>query len=329
MDEEVYRLPENGGIPAPPPDLPTRVVAARHDACGTETRVRVPGSVPARALRRLICARCAQPFETEALADLGVQDAAAAAATSALRPSQSSPGAARSPRPTRSPAESGTPAHRGGKLRLPGPQSPVWRWAGIPLAALAVVAGVSLLTGGSDEPAPSTPSAGAPVETGTTTASAPADGARQRRGAAKRAKATLVRTPSFTLALPAGWKRTKPSGDAAFAARAPGGAADATLWVEHDPKLSFADFEARSVAQVEALTGETPEVERNPGPTPERSWFTLTAPAPEGAPSYSVVGRLSGPYRYYLATTVQPGAASEVAAGAELIRESFVPEAGR
>jgi len=34
------RSSQNGGLPAPPPDLPTRLIGARHDACGTETRAR-------------------------------------------------------------------------------------------------------------------------------------------------------------------------------------------------------------------------------------------------------------------------------------------------
>ena len=37
----------------------------------------------------------------------------------------------------------------------------------------------------------------------------------------------------------------------------------------------------------------------------------LAADAPPGAPAYEVTLRASGPYRYYLATTVQPDAPSE------------------
>ncbi|HEY8465192.1 MAG TPA: hypothetical protein VIL04_00150 [Solirubrobacterales bacterium] len=265
--------------------MPTRLVAARHDACGAETRARIPRAVPARAVRRLVCQRCAVPFEAE------VADAA--------------------PAPRRRP-------------RLPEPGAAAWRWAGVPLAAVAVVAAVSLLNGGSSEPAQKHAPPSAAVEVATA-----ADAAGEPDREASGDGATLVRTSTFTLALPAGWKRTKPAGDAAFSARAPGGAADATLWVERDPDLSFAEFEARSIAQVQSLIGRAPRVERTPGPTPERSSFTLIAPAPEGAPRYVVTGRLAGPYRYYLATTVQADAPAEVAAGAELIRESFVPEGGR
>lgn len=279
------RSSQNGGLPAPPPDLPTRLIGARHDACGTETRARVPRTVPARAVRRLVCERCAVPFEAEV-------------------------------------TETPTPGRQG--LSLPGPTAPVWRWAGVPLAALAVVAGVSLLNGGAGAPEQGQrPAPALEVATASQAAGEPGGGRPRSEGA------TLVRTSTFTLALPAGWKRVKPAGDAAFAALAPGGGADATLWVERDPSLSFAEFEARSIAQVEAFTGRAPRVQRSPGPTPERSSFTITARAPAGAPRYVVTGRLAGPYRYYLATTVAADAPAEVEAGAKLIRESFVPEGGR
>ncbi len=36
--------------------------------------------------------------------------------------------------------------------------------------------------------------------------------------------------------------------------------------------------------------------------------------------------RAAGPFRYYLATTVQPGASRQASEGADLIHGSFVPE---
>jgi hypothetical protein len=59
-------LPENalnGGFPEPPTDTAIRVVAAHHDACGASTRVRLPSSVPARAVHRFHCSGCAAAFE--------------------------------------------------------------------------------------------------------------------------------------------------------------------------------------------------------------------------------------------------------------------------
>jgi hypothetical protein len=55
---------ENGGFPDPPPGEPVRVVHCSHLACGAETRIRLPGSVPANAVRRVVCAGCARPYET-------------------------------------------------------------------------------------------------------------------------------------------------------------------------------------------------------------------------------------------------------------------------
>jgi hypothetical protein len=59
-------LPENalnGGFPEPPTDTAIRVVDAHHDACGASTRVRLPSSVPARAVHRFHCSGCAAAFE--------------------------------------------------------------------------------------------------------------------------------------------------------------------------------------------------------------------------------------------------------------------------
>ena len=55
--------------------------------------------------------------------------------------------------------------------------------------------------------------------------------------------------------------------------------------------------------------------------------MTLAADAPPGQPSYAVTLRVAGPYRFYLATTVQPDASAEAEQGANLIAGSFTPEA--
>ena len=52
----------------------------------------------------------------------------------------------------------------------------------------------------------------------------------------------------------------------------------------------------------------------------------LAADAPAGQPSYEVTLRVAGPYRYYLATSVQPGASPEAVSGSELLSGSFEPE---
>ena len=162
----------------------------------------------------------------------------------------------------------------------------------------------------------------------------PAAGPAGRGGGGDKAEApgdaTLVSESTFQLALPAGWKESAPSGGATFAAVGPEGDADAMLWVEQDPKLDFATFESRSLAQLESLAGSAGVVERNPGPTPETT-TSLLAPtsAPKDAPNYEVLIS-GGPrnYWYYFATTSQPGASAETTAAVKLLQGSFLPQGG-
>ncbi len=78
-DEEVVQrslLPENpsnGGFPEPPASMSVRIVAARHEACGNSTRVRLPSAVPARAVHRLRCDHCEQAFEIGEVDDFGLE----------------------------------------------------------------------------------------------------------------------------------------------------------------------------------------------------------------------------------------------------------------
>lgn len=253
-----------------------RLVDCHHPTCDGDTRVRLPGVVPSRAVRRVVCQRCEQPYEPERVAVV-------------------------SDRP---------------------PSSLSWRWLSLPVAAAAVVGGLLVLQGGEEsEPAPPPAQpAGAP------------DGAnkpsQRASGDAKVPKdARLISESTFQLALPPGWKRTTPSGGATFAAAAPGGEADVMLWIEQDPKLDFASFEARSLGQLESLAGSAGVVERNPGPTPETTSITIApTSAPEGAPNYEVLLRSSGDYWYYLAATSQPGASPEATDGVDLVQGSFLPQ---
>jgi hypothetical protein len=54
----------------------------------------------------------------------------------------------------------------------------------------------------------------------------------------------------------------------------------------------------------------------------------LAADAPEGSPAFEVTLRAAGPFRYYLATTVQPDASAADVDAAELIHGSFQPAPG-
>jgi hypothetical protein len=294
----VDRSNVNGGFPLPLAEQPARLVASRHDACGAETRVRLPRAVPSRAVRRVVCERCSQSYAPVIVEDVAVDDA-------------------------------GSPGHAGG-------WRPGWRWLGLPVAAAAVI-GVLLLVQGGDEPGESAPSPVADQTEATTevaTERTRADNRAANAGAGAAGvpgDAQLISEATFQLALPADWKRATPSGGATFAATAPGGEADVMLWVEHDAKLDFATFETRSLAQLESLAGSAGVVTRNPGPTPATTSSTLAPTSvPNDAPNYEVVvGGGPGDYWYYLATTSRPGASAEALDGIELVQGSFLPQGGR
>jgi hypothetical protein len=281
----------NGGFPEPPAGMPVRVIKAAHEACGTETRVRLPAPVPARAVRRVVCDGCARPFACEAVEEAQLEAAPA-------------------------PPPSGVRSFLEGlrdrqPLWLDLPPGRFWKLLSIPIAAAAVIVGL-LLIQGSDDGAPESQSAGGarPVDAG---------------------DAELVSQPGWSLALPGGWHQIDGPTGAAFAAVSDDGSGDATLWIERDPSLSFAEFEARSLEQLRELTGTAGVVERSTGPTPEKTVIRLQADAPPGSGTfapYTVTLRASGPYRYYLSTSLQPGASREADDAIELIHNSFLPQPG-
>ena len=288
------RATSNGGFPLPPDGDPVRVVSCRHAACAGETRVRLPAVVPARAVRRVTCQRCAQPYAPELVQVVPERRAAA---------------------PRRRP-------------RIAAP-TPTWHWLALPIAAAAVVAVLLAVRGGDDET-----DTEAPAPVGPPSAAGPAadngQGKRADRAGGKAPKdARLVRESTFQLALPDGWKRTAPTGGATFAAVAPAGEADVMLWIERDPKLDFATFEKRSLDQLRSVAGSAGVVERSAGPTPAATSVTIApTSAPPGAPNYEVLLRADGDYWYYLATTTQVGASQEATQGVELVQGSFLPQGG-
>ena len=288
------RATTNGGFPLPPDGVPLRLIASRHAACGANTRIRLPRVLPSGAVRRVVCGTCAEAYVPDRLV--------------VAEEAQGS----------------------GWRMALPPLHAPAisWRWLSLPVAALAVVGILLAVQGGVDSDTQTTPGA---------TASAPVAEQLSPAGPDDRARAAkvpgdaqLIRESTFQLALPRGWERTTPSGGATFAAAAPGGDADVMLWVERDPKLDFATFEARSLAQLESLAGSAGTVERNPGPTPETTSIKIApTSAPNGAPNYEVLLRSTGTYWYYLATTSQPGAESEALEGIALVQGSFLPQGTR
>lgn len=293
----------NGGFPLPLDSQPARLVSARHEACGRETRVRLPRALPARAVRRVVCAGCAEPFEAAKVAE--------SRAGGRLPALPSLPSVSSLPRPSRETA---------------------WRWASVPAAAAVVVLGLNALQGGDETAAPPSaePAAERVAGPGAARAGRVVDvtGPGAAASAARAGDAQLVSESTYSLALPAEWDRVSAQGGATFGAVAPGGEADATLWIERDPKLDFASFEARSLDQLEQLAGSAKVVERTTGPTPEATSIRIAADAPPGAPRYEVLLRSAGDYWYYLATTVQPDAPAAAIAGVELLQGSLVPEGG-
>jgi hypothetical protein len=279
----------NGGFPEPPPGAPVRVVRAEHGACGAETRLRLPSQLPAAAVRRVVCQGCAQPYEAPVVEELELIDPDATS--------------------------------RGRLLSwLRDPRSRTFRLASLGVGAAAVIGALALIQGpgGSDDGDAGSPASAAAA------AEVTRDSGHQNGNAAADA-ADLVRQSSFSLALPPGWQRANPPSGATFAAAGPGGEADVTLWVNRSPQLSFAEFEADSLSELRSLAGSAREVDRVTGPSAEDAIVTLAADAPAGSPRYEVTLRASGPYRYYLATTLQPDASAAAAGGVKLIQNSFVP----
>jgi hypothetical protein len=252
--------------------------------------VRLPRELPAQAVRRVVCERCKQPFAcdaVDAVLDVGV-----------LEPVSAPPKQPRAQWLTRG--------------WLSDPESHAWRYLSIPVAAAAVIVALVLIQG-SGEPARHSASSAAPA--------AP-EPSQQAGGTAK-----VIKGSSFTLALPPGWERTEPDNGATFTAASSDGGADATLWISRDPQLTYPDFESRSLVQLQSLAGNAHVINRVTAPTADGTIVTLAADSPPDQPAYEVTLRVAGPYRYYLATTVNPNASQEAVGGADLIHNSFVPTA--
>jgi hypothetical protein len=288
----------NGGFPLPPAGDPVRVVRCRHEACGAETRVMLPAALPDSAVQRVVCDSCRQPYDPAA--DGGLAGAAVRRTPPAI--------AALLARLANRRDSVADRVSGAGLPQLPKiAKSRLWAWASVPLAALGVVAGLSLIQGYSSPPATN----GTPPP------------------AAGQAEARFLEGSGYSLALPAGWTREDPPEGAAFAAESKDGLADVTLWIEDEPGLSFSEFEARSLEQLSEV-GENARIsQRIEGPTVESTIIELRAEAPvaEGAAAeLRVTLRGAGDYRFYLSTAVQPGAAAGTSAAIETLHASLRPE---
>jgi len=315
LDPNGRDVPANGGFPEPPPGGIVRVVRAEHEACGHATRVRLPAQLAPAAVRRVVCQGCAETYDAPHVEEVELVVPDPDATRTPVSHNQAMLPAALA---TSAAEAASAPRRRLLGLRLPAPpplpawlkdpRSLGWRLVSIPLAAAAVIGGLLLIQGDSNE-SPS-PFAGAVPAANESPAGQ---------------DASLVQESSFSLALPPRWKRTGATGGATFAATSPRGDADVTLWVERDPGLAFAEFETRSLKQLKSLAGSARVTERLAGSTPEGTVVRLAADAPAGSPAYEVTLRAAGPYRYYLATTVQPDASRASVEGVGLVHGSFAP----
>jgi hypothetical protein len=261
----------------------------------------LPASLPSDAVHRVICDGCHLPFDPSAEGSFGdsVQRTTPALAALGARL-----GATRDRMVDRFPrlASPSVP-------KLPSvPKSRVWAWVSVPLAALAVVAGLSLIQGDGGAPSAN----GGPTPAG---AGAP--------------EARFLEGSGYSLALPAGWQKEDPPEGAAFMAESKDGLADATLWIEEDPELSFKEFEARSLDQLGEIGENARVTDYVEGPSRESTIVELSAESPvaEGAfAELRVTLRGAGDYLFYFSTVMQPGAESGVGAAIETMHASLRPE---
>ena len=252
------------------------------EECGAVTPLRVPAELPPQALRRIVCDGCGASFMPSGIEEMRGRRRG----TGARRadPVRGGPGCGGG-RPLRSRLAPGhTAAINTSPLAdvadrvaiawaevvdrvatLPRPELPdwfydrdsrSWRIVSAIAAAALVIGGLILIQGGGGE---------RPAQPAAESAEAGAAAAKPAKGDGKGIEAggaSFVDESTFSLALPAGWKQSSGDAGATFSASAPGGGADATLWIDRDPSLEFPAFEARSLDQLEALAGSARVVER-------------------------------------------------------------------
>ncbi len=186
----------------------------------------------------------------------------------------------------------------------------LWTWASVPIAALAVVAGLALIQGGSPTAPPPAPDAARPQGPGRRTRStcaAPATRWPCRRGGSgptrPMAPPSAARSRDGLATRPCGSRRTRAS--------------------------ASTRFEQRSLSQLGEIAENPRVVDRVEGPTIESTITELRADAPvaDGVTApVRVTLRGAGDYRFYFSTVEQPGAAPQLGADIETMHASLRPD---
>lgn len=143
------------------------------------------------------------------------------------------------------------------------------------------------------------------------------------------ATSAYVSERGYSLSLPDGWERTQTPDGSVFSAASGDGLAESTLWVEREPKLGFNEFVDQSKLSLDQIASNVHVSDQVAGPTIEARIAELRGTVPLDGnleALYRVTLRASGPYRYYLATLVQPGAPPQRLADAEILGSSFRPD---
>lgn len=136
----------NGGFPEPLPGEPVRQVRCTHDVCGADTRVRIPFALSAEAVRRVVCEECGQVYEADGVVDEAAVEPAAALAAEPAAAVGAERSATVAAEPAPSEAGAGAPPS-GVPGWLSNPDSRVWRYLSIPVAAAAVIGALALIQG--------------------------------------------------------------------------------------------------------------------------------------------------------------------------------------
>jgi hypothetical protein len=139
----------------------------------------------------------------------------------------------------------------------------------------------------------------------------------------------------YSISLPDGWRTSPRPPGAAFAASSADGLASTTLIIKRNPSLDLEGFEQRSQRNLEKLGQDVEVIGRVEGDTPADSSVELNATVPVGSALIAddqelisttrVTLRVAGPYRYYLATTIQPGASEALLEDAEDLGHGLRP----